>query len=104
MILRSEITRIAQQAGVRLTTIEKDCVLGHLKAEMTWHELLCFSNVLLPLNNDYSDSERFGGVTVPCYHLFEIIAEKLRATIQRGYPPFDLVITELKEILSIYFA
>ena len=57
-----------------------------IKIEMTWYELICFPVAPMKLNDGYSDSVMLSDVTLPCYTLSEIIAEKLRATIQRSYP------------------
>ncbi len=57
-----------------------------VKIEMTWHELICFPVAPLKLNDEYSDSGLFSDITLNCYSLSEMIAEKLRATIQRSYP------------------
>lgn len=37
------------------------------------------------LNHTYSDHETIGTTKIPCYSLTEILAEKLRALIQRRY-------------------
>ena len=57
-----------------------------VKIEMTWHEIICFPVASLKLNDGYSDSLMLSDITLPSYMLSEIIAEKLRATIQRSYP------------------
>jgi predicted nucleotidyltransferase component of viral defense system len=57
-----------------------------IKVEMTWHELILFPVEMPPIHHPYSDSLQVSAITVPCYHLFEVMAEKLRATIQRSYP------------------
>jgi len=57
-----------------------------VKIEMTWHEMICFPKEQRLIHHDYSDSQQVSSTEVPCYRLFEIVAEKLRATIQRSYP------------------
>jgi len=57
-----------------------------IKVEMTRHELILFPVEMRPIYHNYSDAAQISAITVPCYHLFEVIAEKLRATIQRSYP------------------
>lgn len=39
-----------------------------------------------PLYANYSDRNLIKTVSVPCYSLTEIVAEKLRALLQRSYP------------------
>ena len=37
------------------------------------------------LLDDFSDSQQFAGLKIPCYSISEIIAEKFRSLLQRGY-------------------
>jgi len=61
----------------------------------SWHHTIKLDinhteEIIFPVNerrisHEFSDSALFKGITVPCYSLEEIIAEKLRSLIQRKY-------------------
>lgn len=59
-------------------------------------EIILYEQVIFPLeerevNHPYSDKMSQNPLTVPCYSIHEILAEKLRALIQRSYTaPRDL--------------
>lgn len=57
-----------------------------IKIEIVFYELMVNIPENRPLLNDYSDFALFENITVPCYSISEIMAEKFRALLQRSYP------------------
>jgi predicted nucleotidyltransferase component of viral defense system len=56
-----------------------------IKIEIILHELMIFSNESKEVFHPYSDQLSETLLTIPCYSLREVLAEKLRALIQRSY-------------------
>jgi predicted nucleotidyltransferase component of viral defense system len=56
-----------------------------IKIEIILHELMIFSNESKEVFHPYSDKLSETLLTIPCYSLREVLAEKLRALIQRSY-------------------
>jgi len=56
-----------------------------IKIEIILYEEMAFKPVKNKIIHPYSDSSGFSDIEVPCYDLKEIMAEKLRALIQRSY-------------------
>lgn len=66
--------------------VDRERWMTRIKIEMTWRELICFPVNGRPLYHEYSDLEFLKDILVPCYHLNEVVCEKLRSLIQRSYP------------------
>lgn len=56
-----------------------------IKIEIIQYEHLVFDTVLRPVSHPYSDSLSLNQHTIPCYAIEEVLAEKMRALIQRSY-------------------
>ncbi len=56
-----------------------------IKIEIILYEHLVFDTVQRPVSHPYSDSLSLNQNTIPCYALEEVMAEKMRALIQRSY-------------------
>lgn len=57
-----------------------------IKIEMTWYENVVFPVTPRKIMHDFSDIQLIKYEYIPCYDIHEIMAEKLRALIQRSYP------------------
>ncbi len=56
-----------------------------IKIEIILYEHLIFDTVQRPVSHPYSDSLSLSQNTIPCYAIEEVLAEKMRALIQRSY-------------------
>lgn len=56
-----------------------------IKIEIILYEEMIFATENLKVHHDYSDQLSEAAQSVPCYTLQEVLAEKLRALIQRSY-------------------
>lgn len=56
-----------------------------IKIEIILYEHLVFDTVERPVSHPYSDRLILNTDTVPCYAIEEVLAEKMRALIQRSY-------------------
>lgn len=56
-----------------------------IKIEIILYEQMIFPKVELPINHPYSDVLSGNPLLIPCYSIQEVLAEKLRALIQRSY-------------------
>jgi len=56
-----------------------------IKIEIILYEHLVFDTVQRSVNHPYSDSLSLNMDTIPCYAMEEVLAEKMRALIQRSY-------------------
>ncbi len=56
-----------------------------IKIEIILYELMIFDTVEREVYHPYTDNLSQSPLTVPCYSLHEVLAEKLRALIQRSY-------------------
>lgn len=56
-----------------------------IKIEIILYELMIFDTVERKVYHPYTDNLSQSPLTVPCYSLHEVLAEKLRALIQRSY-------------------
>lgn len=60
--------------------------LNSIKIEIIIYEKMVFSSEIRPVHHAYSDKLSEAIMTgIPCYSLQEVLAEKLRALIQRSY-------------------
>jgi len=57
----------------------------NIKVEITLYERIVFEPELKEITHPYSDSLLNGSGKIPCYSLKEVIAEKIRALVQRSY-------------------
>ena len=57
-----------------------------IKVEIVSYELMVNAPEQRPLYSNYSDNMFFENITIPCYSISEVIAEKFRALLQRSYP------------------
>jgi predicted nucleotidyltransferase component of viral defense system len=57
-----------------------------IKFEVISYELMVNEPTICPLYSNYSDRKLFEGITIPCYQISEVVAEKFRALLQRSYP------------------
>ncbi len=56
-----------------------------IKIEIILYELMLFKEVEKEISHNYSDSLTIEPNLIPCYAIEEVLAEKLRALIQRSY-------------------
>ena len=56
-----------------------------IKIEIVSFEKLVDMPNYKTLQDDFSDSQQFAGLKIPCYSISEIIAEKFRSLLQRSY-------------------
>ncbi len=56
-----------------------------IKIEIILYEYLVFDTVQRPVSHPYSDSLSLNQHIIPCYAIEEVLAEKMRALIQRSY-------------------
>jgi predicted nucleotidyltransferase component of viral defense system len=56
-----------------------------IKVEIILYELLLFPPVMKELIHPYSDKLSINASNIPCYSIEEVIAEKIRALVQRKY-------------------
>lgn len=56
-----------------------------IKIEVILYEQMIFPKVELQINHPYSDVLSGNPLLVPCYSIQEVLAEKLRALVQRSY-------------------
>jgi predicted nucleotidyltransferase component of viral defense system len=56
-----------------------------IKIEIILYEVMVFTPVIKSVHHGYSDSLIVASTGIPCYSLHEMLAEKLRAFIQRSY-------------------
>ena len=56
-----------------------------IKLEIILYEEMVFSSEERPVHNNYSDKLTGTAHAIPCYSINEVMAEKLRALIQRSY-------------------
>lgn len=56
-----------------------------IKIEIILYELMIFDTVEREVYHPYTDNLSQSPLTIPCYSLHEVLAEKLRALIQRSY-------------------
>jgi predicted nucleotidyltransferase component of viral defense system len=62
-----------------------------IKIEIILYELMLFPVKYRDINHNYSDKLSTSALQIPCYSIEEVIAEKMRALIQRSYTaPRDL--------------
>jgi predicted nucleotidyltransferase component of viral defense system len=59
--------------------------MTNLKVEITLYEKMVFESELRNISHPYSDLVSDKTVEIPCYNLKEVIAEKIRALVQRSY-------------------
>ena len=59
--------------------------LTSIKVEVTLYENIVFESVLREITHPYSDSLLKEGGKIYCYNLKEVVAEKIRALVQRSY-------------------
>lgn len=59
--------------------------LTKIKIEITLYELMIFPIAEKDINHSYSDKLTHNALRVPCYCIEEVLAEKIRALIQRSY-------------------
>lgn len=59
--------------------------LTSIKVEIISYEKLIDRPNYRSLTDDFSDSQQFTGLNIPCYSMYEVIAEKFRALLQRSY-------------------
>lgn len=60
--------------------------LTEIKIEIVNYEHIVNDPVCLPILTTFSDKAAINSVTIPCYTLTEVIAEKFRSLLQRSYP------------------
>lgn len=56
-----------------------------IKVEITLYEKIVFDSEWREINHPYSDSLLYQTGKIPCYSLKEVVAEKIRALVQRSY-------------------
>ncbi|MEM6517093.1 MAG: nucleotidyl transferase AbiEii/AbiGii toxin family protein [Bacteroidota bacterium] len=56
-----------------------------IKIDANWYEKMLFKPLQQPILHDYSDAQKFKELRIPTYSIEEVLAEKLRALIQRKY-------------------
>lgn len=56
-----------------------------IKLEIILYEKMIFPSELKPIHHEYSDELSDSSITIPCYSIEEVLAEKLRSIIQRSY-------------------
>lgn len=73
--------------------------LTRIKLEVTLYEKIIFKSEDCQIIHLFSDADKFSDQKIPCYDLKEIIAEKIRALVQRSYSaPRDIFdIWKIKE-------
>jgi len=59
--------------------------LTSIKVEIISYEKVVDTPNYRLLLDDFSDNQQFFGLKIPCYSISEIIAEKFRSLLQRGY-------------------
>ena len=58
---------------------------SNIKVEITLYEKIVFDSELKEITHPYSDSLLKETAKIPCYNLKEVVAEKIRALVQRSY-------------------
>ena len=59
--------------------------MTNIKVEITLYEKIVFKSELKKITHPYSDLLLKGSTEISCYKLKEVVAEKLRALVQRSY-------------------
>jgi len=59
--------------------------MTNIKVEITLYEKIVFDPELREITHPYSDSLLKEGCKISCYNLKEVVAEKIRALVQRSY-------------------
>jgi predicted nucleotidyltransferase component of viral defense system len=59
--------------------------LTSIKVEMISYEKVIDAPNYRLILDDFSDSQQFAGLKIPCYSIHEIVAEKFRSLLQRSY-------------------
>ena len=77
-----------------------------IKIEIVKYELMVNYPLNRPLLSDFSDSDLFENIMIPCYSILEVVSEKFRALLQRSYPAprdyYDLwFLLQQKEIINL---